>query len=1045
MAEPKADKPAKTRPALWRPAAMVAMEATAVACLVVIGGGYFAYQNRRDIARDVAESWLRSHGVDGEIRVDRIDATGFSGAIRLGPKNNPDLVADRIDVDYGLSAPWMGSPFALHARSIRLVHPRARLAFDGKRLTYGSLDPLVRDLLSRPKTGEPAPDIRIERGEVSLASPYGHVRITQAEATMAEGRLTRVDARLLPTSLKSGASIAALSGGRLQAVGDGGALTGGVSLSASSLQAPGTRLGPATLTLDLAGLRYDLKEGVVVLTATGRIRLASDVLKTTAAAIAAPAVDLALPRIEVNVGKGIGGRFSADGVVSARAVKAGDVSVQALASKVRLADARWSFLDGKGQIASPIVLDLNAGGAPVRLAGAAMRASAIQAHFEGRLDTAERNPVQGQGRASARGAFDAADAAKLAAKAPILGKEPAYAEALTKALRDFTVTAPGFRLTLGEGGPNLRLDAPARIASASGATLAVDPKGLALGQSMGGAFTLALSGGGLPKVDLSVSDLSGRSAATDAQVRLETQLDFGPAKAAHIKTGGRAHLGGDGFTFTGQDCADLAADHLDLGETRIDHPSGQLCALKLTTKGKTWRLDGRAVGGKADAPSLNVTFDGVAGPLTVTGGQALAASITLNDAGVTDTAEPLRFNPVRAKGALTLVSDIWRGELDLRTPPGHTLGHVSLEQNPDGAGHADIDATRLVFAKGGLQPGDLTPAAVLIDDAVGPASFTGRLAWSKGVAVNGQGRLTTPGLDFVSPLGPVHQLKTDIALTSLFPLITAPNQSASTTLVDAFVPLADVRASFDLNDDILQLRGASAGAAGGRVSLEPTKLSLKGGAADGVIVLDDVDLGQLIALTSYADRIKANLVVDGRLPFGLDAKGGFTFKRGELATVRPGRLEISRQVLTGVETGAATVEGPTAITGAPEGASAVNAVQDVVYQAMENLAVDSLKATVESLPNGRLGALFSIKGQHDPAVAEKATISLGSLINKSAFNRRIPLPKGTPIDLTLDTSLNFDEVLKGVQSSFETFRKLRLQSHSAEVQRKGTSVGGKEP
>jgi hypothetical protein len=107
----------------------------------------------------------------------------------------------------------------------------------------------------------------------------------------------------------------------------------------------------------------------------------------------------------------------------------------------------------------------------------------------------------------------------------------------------------------------------------------------------------------------------------------------------------------------------------------------------------------------------------------------------------------------------------------------------------------------------------------------------------------------------------------------------------------------------------------------------------------------------------------------------------------------------------------------------------------MVYEAMENLAVDSLKASVDSLPSGRLSVLFSIKGRYDPAKAETPKISIFDLIRGQAFKEKIPLPKGTPVDLTLDTSLNFDEVVKGVQSSFETFRDLHVRSRSATVQR----------
>ena len=38
-------------------------------------------------------------------------------------------------------------------------------------------------------------------------------------------------------------------------------------------------------------------------------------------------------------------------------------------------------------------------------------------------------------------------------------------------------------------------------------------------------------------------------------------------------------------------------------------------------------------------------------------------------------------------------------------------------------------------------------------------------------------------------------------------------------------------------------------------------------------------------------------------------------------------------------------------------------------------------------------------------------VSVLDLLRGRAFDKPLPLPKGTPIDLTLDTSLNLDELL----------------------------------
>jgi len=133
---------------------------------------------------------------------------------------------------------------------------------------------------------------------------------------------------------------------------------------------------------------------------------------------------------------------------------------------------------------------------------------------------------------------------------------------------------------------------------------------------------------------------------------------------------------------------------------------------------------------------------------------------------------------------------------------------------------------------------------------------------------------------------------------------------------------------------------------------------------------------------------------------------GLRFTEGHLNAAQPGRISISRRVLSNVES--AAPDNPMDATAPAEQG---NAVQDFAYQAMENLSFDTLEATLNSTDNGRLGVLFHIEGHHDPAVAEEARISIQDALAGNAFNQRIPLPKGTPVNLTLDTSLNFAELL----------------------------------
>ena len=161
----------------------------------------------------------------------------------------------------------------------------------------------------------------------------------------------------------------------------------------------------------------------------------------------------------------------------------------------------------------------------------------------------------------------------------------------------------------------------------------------------------------------------------------------------------------------------------------------------------------------------------------------------------------------------------------------------------------------------------------------------------------------------------------------------------------------------------------------------------------------------LIDRFNLSDKLTMQARLSGEIPF--DTTGGaLKLDKGRVYATGPGRLSIKREALAG------------AVASTAPGAAAAppNAVQDMAYQALEALAFEHLDATLNSQPGGRLGILFHIQGHHDPAVKEQAKLSLIDLIRGRAFNKRIALPSDTPIDLTLDTSLNFAELLKAYQN-----------------------------
>ncbi|MCY1248559.1 hypothetical protein D9M72_620030 [compost metagenome] len=86
-------------------------------------------------------------------------------------------------------------------------------------------------------------------------------------------------------------------------------------------------------------------------------------------------------------------------------------------------------------------------------------------------------------------------------------------------------------------------------------------------------------------------------------------------------------------------------------------------------------------------------------------------------------------------------------------------------------------------------------------------------------------------------------------------------------------------------------------------------------------------------------------------------------------------------------------------------------MQDLAYQAMQDLAISDLTAEVNSLDEGRLGVRFRINGRHDPPEREQLRLTFMELIRRDFLNKKLNLPSDTPIDLTLDTTWNANQII----------------------------------
>ncbi len=1008
-----------------------------VIVLVILLG--LAWLNRRAAAREVLIGWLDRRGVPAQVEVERFELDGFVGRVTIGDRRDPDVTIERVEVDYGIGAPWSSGGLGVKPSRIRLIRPVAKASWRGGQLSFGSLDDLIKDFSGRP----PEPDSRgpliiVEGGRLRLGTEYGPVSLL-ADARVDNGKLMRLSARMPVASLRSGKSEARGFGGTLDLITTGDRAAVAMDITAEQVSSPGLEARAAHLsgTLDLPYPDFKTRQGdgraAANLVMTGdRITLADST--ATSARMTMIAAGQVSGWIET-----LGFTGSADTQLTAGAVSAPGLSARAFemaSTQARIAVARrngdldWS-VEGPARLraASGRAGDLALDRATLTSPALALTGSARDVAATGPLSVAldrmtfgDLNLTDARGQLSLDYATDRATALKLTGSMsaprggwPLLGAVvaddvPELAE-MKRALGTFALEVPSLQLVSGNEGLTVSLLEPARLVPGNGGVLTIEPVSRPLysarpKQAGGGAFDLTTARGrGLPQARFAIPDWRLTAGGFRATLDGRAALDFGLARGLALTTRGVLATENGRLTYTGSGCSAFTVERLELDENDVMDVAGRLCSsggpLVVSQDGR-WRAGGQLTGVSASAPFLAMTFANVEGTAVATGSRAgLGLDAHITSAMLEDATRPRRFNTLTASGDATLAEERWSGAFDLARR-GPALGRLTLAHDgTTGEGGVVIDAPSLVFAEDGLQPADLSPlvADFVRSPASGTASFSGRLNWSDDLPDgSSSGRLLVPGIDFVSPAGAVTGLSGTVDFTNLAPLTTAPNQSLRIATLESIAPLTDLDLTFSLDKSAITVGGGSIKAAGGTVSVEPFSVPLDRRPFSGVIVLDRVQLGELIKSAGFGDRVSLDAIVSGRLPFTSDPDAGVRITAGSLYATQPGRLSIQREALSGLEAGGG-------------GAVPPGTVEDLAYQAMEDLAFNILTADVNSLDEGRVGVLFHIAGRHDPPQRQELRLTLAELISREFLNRPLPLPSNTVIDLTLDTTLNINQLV----------------------------------
>lgn len=1032
-----ATEPAPVPPRRPRGRRALLIVGVAVGVLLVLTA--LIYLNRRAATRQVLIGWLEQQGIEADMQVERLELDGLVASVRIGDAADPDVTVERVEVDYAIGAPWSTGGLGLTPTRIRLIRPVVRASVRNGKLTLGSLDPLVERFTGQP----PRPDSRgplvlVEGARVRLDTDYGPTSIL-GDARIDDGKLMRLTARMPATAFKSGD----IEARGLQATVDltttGDRVVLRLAAAAQGARLPGFTGKAARLTVagdlpypDLEARRGDGRARI-------DLRLAAD--RLAVADTSARDADLHLTFSGQMAGWIETFRIEGASAADLRAARIEGPAVSAATARLRLSDARavlardsrglnWRVdggaaltaarasgagLDGAGVSLSSSRLAVGGRGAALEAEGpvvfAAERLAWDDLTLTGVRGASDFDLVSDGGlRVTATGGFSAARGA-WPLFGPPAGDDVPELAGMKRALSAFAVAAPGFELIAGHSGTRLTLTRPATLRPTNGGVLTLSPVATPIfaatrGQAGGGALSLtATRGQGLPEAAFAVPAWRLTPTGFTATLDGSAALDFGLARGITLRTRGELASSGGRLTYVAAGCIPLTVERLELDESDVVEIAGDICPVArplVSVADGRWRADGALSGLDASAPFLALNFRDAEGGFTATGGPGgVGLDARIARATVDDATTPRRFHPLGATGSARLAGDNWTGAFDL-SRGGAMLGRLTLAH--DGvaeAGGLTIDAPSIVFADGGLQPADLSPLAEMIGSpASGSVAFAGRIDWRAETEGTSSGRLTIPGLDFTSPAGPVKGLRGTVDFTNLAPLTAAPGQRLSADLLESAVPLTDIELTFGLDKAAVTIEGGDLAVAGGRIRVEPFAVPIDPNQPiSGVIVLENVQLGQVIAGSGFGDQVNLDAVVSGRLPFTADQVNGVRIVGGSLAAVQPGRLSIAREALSDLEAGG--------------GGEAVppNTVQDLAYQAMENLSFDILSAEVNSLDEGRIGVLFRIRGRHDPPEHQELRIPLAEFISREFLNRPLPLPSDTGIDLTLDTTLNLNQLI----------------------------------
>jgi hypothetical protein len=341
-------------------------------------------------------------------------------------------------------------------------------------------------------------------------------------------------------------------------------------------------------------------------------------------------------------------------------------------------------------------------------------------------------------------------------------------------------------------------------------------------------------------------------------------------------------------------------------------------------------------GGHVRLPEHALALDGIAAEATLDAtGLAPDQTVPISVERISHAGEPAWFAPLALQAELSPGAEALAFQAALTRIGGGFALEVRGNSEPSGEGRATVELAPVAFGPG-LQPRDLAPiAAGLVRDVAGELALTGDLTWGT-AGLGGKLAILVDQLGLSSGPARLEQINGVVRLDRLWPPGTPPGQQLAIGLLDLGLPLTAGIATFQLKGgprlEVEQLRWSFAG---GTARAEPFSLGSPLEALDVTLRAEELDLGQLLALTRL-NGLSGEGTLDGVLPLRISA-GAATVEGGKLAAAGPGVLRYAAEAA------------PPALRAGGEGV-------DLLLQALENFHYEALEITLD----GRTDAAMDI-------------------------------------------------------------------------------------